>query len=404
MTTIFNARTHFSIGESLMKPEELVAQASEKGANAVVLSDTMTVCGLPQFMQEAKKKEITPIIGARLRIVEVLYKDRAGKKKYRPYYLRAIALTQKGYNAIVEILSLSFDDDHFYAVPRLLLSDVISLFSHLSHDDIIVTLGDAYGAISHGKCDAVIEALQAAGIRVALDVVVSSLPYYVRNAHEAIRLHKKYNVDVLPQHPASYSDGSKAESFDLMRTIAANLSISPLSARDQTKDWVLKPVSEFGPDMVAMFEASQKRFGGERDDMLSAIKSGLTAIKRLPEEAKFRWEKQEPSLPKMADDHFSALQQKCAEGWKTRLAVPMFGYKPDDLSVYRDRLIYELKVLRDKKFEAYFLLVSEIVNFSKSNGPSTSLILLTLLVTIFSSKCSGKGNWMMIPLTLLLLF
>ena len=78
-----------------------------------------------------------------------------------------------------------------------------------------------------------------------------------------------------------------------------------------------------------------------------------------------------PCLPKMADDEFLSLVNGCKAGWRERFSQEVWGHQPtaDELATtYKERLAFELGVLRKMNFSGYFLLVQEIVNWAKDNG------------------------------------
>ena len=114
-----NCRSHFSLGESLLTPSQIVDLYAAKGATAIALTDTARISGMPEFVSACKAKSIKPIIGARLRIVNELTMDRDSKKTNKPYYLRVLIKTEPGYRALLKLLSRSFDENHFYEVRKV---------------------------------------------------------------------------------------------------------------------------------------------------------------------------------------------------------------------------------------------------------------------------------------------
>lgn len=370
MTVVLNTRSHFSIGESLLRPKQIVEEAVKAGVSAIALSDTMTVCAMPELFNSAKEQGVKAIIGVRLRIVDELFTERKLRRKFRPYYLRAIALTKGGFDAISALLSRSHQEDHFYEVPRLLLSDVVEILGSAPAGSVLVTLGDTYSAISAGKGRLVATALLEKGCRVGVDLTVSTQPYFIRHAYESLLIAQELDLEVLLGRPSLYDSPGKSPSLDLMRCIAANMTMSDLSARDQAKDWVVKSPKMLTPEIREMFDVLRARYGAATPhlDLNRALEKAIFGLGKITADATYSWDKQLPTLPKMADDHFSDLVRRCVDGWDKRLKTVVFGYQPEDLEPYRRRLQYELGVLRDKAFEPYFLLVAEIVNWSKSNG------------------------------------
>lgn len=353
-----------------MRPEGLVTKAKEGGWKSVVLTDTMTISALPSFMSAASKEGVKGIVGARLRIVDKLWENDAERKIYKPYHLRFIALTEKGMKTLMLMLSKSFEGANFFKVPKLLLSDVVEFASGLSEEDAVITFGDTYSAISANRSDDVLKALKGVGPRLAVDVLPISTAHFVRQNKIALDLANENDLMILMSSLPLYDDTEKADSLDLMGAISLNVSVSPLSSRNYHRDWTVKTEKETFALFVQMIADIERRYPGHFDIEASKemAKNAFQSSRLLSDLATYTWEKMQPSLPKMADDEFVALKNACSEGWKKRLGTEVFGYKPDDLKVYRDRLVFELGILHRLKFEAYFLLVAEIVNWSKSNG------------------------------------
>lgn len=372
MVGLFNVKTYFSLGESLVKPGEVVSLAKKVGASSVVVTDTMSVCAMPDILTHAKKEGMKAIIGTRLRIYDKLFRSRDEKKKFRPYHVRVLALSDKGMGAIFNVLSKAFDEDHFYEVPRLLIEDVISAFATCGKEDVVITLGDSASILTTQYADSFVEELQAkTGVDVAVDIVTEDTPYFMRHNFESMRLARKYGLKVFIESPVHYDESSKADSLDVMRCIANNLSFNGMAARDTVTDWVPKGAADTVARSVEVLMKANGRFGDgsvSKDDIKDIVRSSFHYMKEVEDRITYEWKTMPPALPKMTDDDFAALKEECAKGWQTRLGNEVFGYKPTDLTPYRERLVHELKLIKSKNFSAYFLLVAKITKWCSENG------------------------------------
>lgn len=356
-----NARSHFSVGESLARPQVLAQQAIEAGIPALLLTDTMTVSGMPELFSAAKGKGLQPIIGCRLRVVESLDKERKAKKRNPPYFLRAIVLDERGWRTLLSLLSLAFDEDHFYEVPRLLLDEVVQA---CAQGGLVLTLGDAYGALERGKAQGVIDACRAHDVPLYADLCSSGTPLSLRLAKEALLLQDE-GIPTLISRWALYEDPSQADSLDVMGAIARNGKLGPISSRHAVRTHAIGAAS-LSDEVVALRDALQARYPGEA--WTPRINEALRATNALPAKTSFTWSKMEPSLPVMAEDEFAELVRLCKLGWARRFSGPVFGHVPDPAHIpaYKAQLAHELGVIRKLGFSAYFLLVTEIVLWAKS--------------------------------------
>jgi len=370
-----NARSHFSLGESLATPKELVEAAAKAGLTAICLTDTMTVSGMPELFTAAQKAGVKPMIGVRLRIVPELVRDKklAKRQRAQSYFLRALILDETGWTKTLGLLSTAFDEEHFYERPRLLLRDVLEAYRG---GGVVLTLGDAYSALQAGTGKAVGEGCRDYGIPLYADLSLSLTPLAVRTAYDALTFGDRYADELgimvwpLISPPALYTETSQADSLDMMGAVASNRPWSELSPRHPYRAHVVRPVRELGAQMLAMAKALQARYGSSVEHWREKLVVALKRTQALPGDASFTWDKQAPSLPKMSDNEFAALVKACTDGWTARFDRQVFGHSPGpaDLDAYRDRLRHELRVVKQLGFSAYFLLVAEITGWAKAQG------------------------------------
>lgn len=376
MAGLFNARTVFSPGESLITPEELVGSAASFGASSVIVTDTMNICALPELMTAAKKKGVKGIIGTRLRVYDHFFTSKAEKKslreKARPYFMRCIALSEKGVSKLFEILSLAYEESNFFEVSRLSVDDIVKVFADCSKSDIVLTLGDTYSAAQRKNASEIIEKIQEnTGVCLCVDVTAATSPYFVRHNAVSVSLARKYNLGIIASSPVFYGNKEKAEPLNVMKSVVSPFVYDDMSAKDTVTNWTPKPPKEAFEVVIESLKLATQRFDDfslSKAEIVSTVKKIIADMAEIEQAAVFTWQKSEPSLPKMYDDDFAELKRQCAIGWKNRLGKEIFGYKPEDMSVYKERLVYELKMIKEKNFSSYFLLVARVTSWCQDNG------------------------------------
>lgn len=363
-----NARSHFSIGESLATPAELVQAAVDAKLSSVCLTDTMSVTGMPELFTAAVKAGIKPMIGVRLRVVRELTHSRAEAKRDRGHFLRALILDEKGWEKTLGLLSLAFDADHFYERPRLLLRDVLEAYRG---GGAIITLGDAYGALGAGQAIETIEGCREHGIPLYADLTLSPTPRAVRTAYDALTLADTHGIPALISPPALYTRKDQADSLDLMAAVASNFPFDERSARHPFREHVVRDLPNLAALMAGMAKALHARYGSSVARWQEKLVAALKTTRVCANDFSFTWDKMPPSLPRMDPvDEFAALVRACTEGWKARFLREVFGHRPTstDLDAYKARLAHELGVIKRLGFAPYFLLVAEITTWAKSQG------------------------------------
>lgn len=371
MRTMLSCRTDFSVGESILNADALVAEAVKLGQVAIAITDTMSVTGMIEFTNAAKKKNIKPIIGVRLRLTDdPTWRPGDGeKKKHMPpeYHLTLYALTEKGMLAIYRLLSLANSDARFYYVSKLGFDDLYAELA-LNRNDLAVSLGEENSVLVHPNIDAITEKLASLCANVFAPMIAINTPYFGRVNEISSRLIDKFGVKPLLIRPALYKSG-EADAQEIMAAITDGHKISDPWFR-----------SRFNRDMHCLDSAemvTEIKKAAAHLSVRGVAKAGVhfreAALNSLilANLVTYQWSKAPVSLPKMAPDEFAAVRDACIVGWKERFDKPVFGHQPgagDLAAIYKPRLAYELSILKKLGFSGYFLLVQDIVQFAKRSG------------------------------------
>lgn len=375
MHAILAARSNFSIGESILTVERLVDAAVEVGATSVALTDTMSVTALIEFTQICKKADIKAIIGCRLRLVDdpTWRKPKGEKAKTPPeYFLTYYVLSEKGLLALFKLLTLANSESHFYTNAKLGFSDLFDALSALSAEDVAIASSDVSSVFHHAQAVEILQkcsdALSASNVFLTLSPV--NTPLFDTLNKKAIYAARTLGLPTLVTRPLYYGK-DEADAAEVMNAISSNTALSSLWHKSPAfRD--LHPMTL--PDLLEECKGSIKRLiaRGETAAIVSgAFKQGLRETDRLVDMVKYEWKKAPVSLPTMAADEFGAVVAECKKGWTERFSDQVFGHKPDKIDLettYKERLKYELTVLKNLNFSGYFLLVQDVVRFAKSNG------------------------------------
>ncbi|MTH61094.1 DNA polymerase III subunit alpha [Paracoccus litorisediminis] len=378
MHTLLACRSDFSIGESILTPDEIVEAATALGQTVVGLTDTMSVTGLVSLSQAAKKAGIKPIIGVRLRISEDAKwrpnKDLKEKKKDMPksFFATVYIRSEAGLKAVYRLLTLANSETHFYYHAMLDWPDVQSELMALQSSDYALVLGDEQGIYQHAAFDDIradcITLMNHYGHAIYLPIVAVNTPYYGRINKLSIETHRSYGLPLLAIRPAYY-DAGHADAQEVMAAVCENAKASDGYFRSRfNRDMHPMNAQDFVAEAMKAAQHLIKRGVPDAGSMMS--KAVLTTM-GFADGVTYLWAKQPPSLPKLADDEYAALVAECQKGFLDRFKAPMFGHTPsaqEQMQTYLPRLQYELGVLKKLGFAPYFLTVQNIVRFSKSNG------------------------------------
>ncbi len=356
--------TDFSIGQSLLTTEKLVASAKAMGLEKIVVADDMTISCLIQLQRAAKAEGIDAMIGVKFRCYQdPTAKKKAGEKYENPYVaVKIFAKDEEGQKTIYKILTKANSEERYYYNARGCFDDLKEL------RNCIVTYGDLFG-ITDRKQASKIQLDPSCSLYAEFCPI--NTPYWDRvNKERFATLYDDRVKGTVLSYPAMYATLEEADSMTPLKAVCTNTNIkSPFLPHQYVRDFAI----ERAPTLEADFEKMKGRIsvGVPAYPMKPFLKLGeALEANDFHAEPFFKFEKHAPCLPEMAEDAFAEVVRQCKEGWKTRLFTKRLGYCPDasQLPVYKERLAYELSIIKKMGFSNYFLVVADLVNWSKNNG------------------------------------
>lgn len=351
-------QTHFSVGESIIDPEEGVKLASEAGYTHVALADTMSVSALISATKQGKKSGVKVIPGVTLRV----------KNPYVEWgylYPRVYVHTEAAMKRLYALLSNTEKDRDWHYVTLEKMLDALD-------SDMTVASGVVYGlygsSLTVAQRDEVIakivDRVGGNSINFMVDVAAVNTPAYaIQNAYGINATAGKEWVTAI-NPVALYARPGDHDARDVMGALLARRKISMGTMRwFPSHDRYIKSPEE----VIAEVEKSLALAGTIGTECHTQYMASYIAPV-FPYE--YFWEKSGPAMPQMAPDEFEELKAQCKARFANRIMRPVFGYQPDkaDLPKYVERLKYELDILGKMGFSGYFLLVADLVQWSKDNG------------------------------------
>jgi DNA polymerase III subunit alpha len=364
VNTLLNVRTHFSLGESVMQPDNIVQAAQDLGLSRIAICDTMSISGLVEVSKPAKEAGIAVHCGVRLRIVAEAFLNEK-KSRDETFYVKVFPKSFAGLQSIMRLLSRANEPDRFYYHAQLTAQDVIQWA--LTSPDVVFTTGDAETPFTHRDGPAFLDHLvEVAPVFAELCPVQTA--YFDRLNIEATRWGRRVNARFLVTMPTFYPKGEQtAYKINMAIQSRGNLRNGNTVSESPFDGFWAHTEAELRERVYDTLLRLDKRGGGDS----LAWDDGVENTKIFLDHASYVWEKQPISLPVLAPDANAALQSAAVAGMKSRLARPTFGHTPTPTEVrdhYIPRLKYELQVLKDLDFATYFLLVANLVGWAKSQG------------------------------------
>jgi DNA polymerase-3 subunit alpha len=347
--THLHVHSHYSLLDGLGKIPDLVSRAKELGMTSLALTDHGVMYGAIEFYEECKKQEIKPIIGVEAYIAPRKMTDKDAKVDTRYYHLILLAKNDTGYKNLLKIVTASHLKGYYYK-PRI-DKDFLR-----EHADGLIALSACMG----GEVPS---------------LAVSSK----KKATEAIKFYQevfgKDNFFLELQFHPDYPDQNKANeklielAKDLNVPLVATNDIHYVRKDDKDAHEILLAV-QTGKDYDDESRMTLKEFDlsmnspEEMADHFKDLPEALENTQKIAEKCNLEIQLGKTIMPKFeVPKSFTAetyLKKLCEEGAKNR-----YG---EITKVVKERLDYELSIITKCKFEDYFLIVSDYVNFARSSG------------------------------------
>ncbi|MDR2587356.1 MAG: DNA polymerase III subunit alpha [Coriobacteriales bacterium] len=344
--------TEYSLLDGATKVEAMARRAAEFEMPAIAITDHGYMYGVPAFSNACAKAGIKPIIGCEIYFTpdSELRRDR----KPELYHMILLAKNPQGYHNLVKIVS-SAAVDGFYYKPRVTFE---SLQQHA--DGLIATSACLLGIVpkmllNNQREDALLWAERFAGIFAPGD-------FYIEMQDQGMQLREGVS-----QHQLNVQLNELAQELGL-KTVAAN-DMHYLRQEDSAMQDIMLCIgtgSKFDDTDRMRFSNDQFYMKSEQE-MREALKHFPEACSTTLEiaekcEVKLSRDIILPSIPlPEGENNESMLRKETEAGLKKLYGEPL----PPEVV---ERFEQEYKVICDKGFPAYFLVVQEFTRWAKQNG------------------------------------
>jgi len=346
--THLHLHTEYSLLDGVAKIDPLVKKVKEAGMTACAITDHGVLFGAFNFMQACNYAGIKPIIGCEVYVAERTRFDKQAGIDNRRYHTTLLAKNQIGYHNLLKMASLA-QTEGFYYKPRV----DKELMEKYSEGIIALTgcMGSPFNrAIAEGNIAKAEKWLQFL-IHTYKDVYV-----------ELMRTNYKANDDLLPIQL------KLAEKYKLPITATCDSHyVEQEDFRIQEIAWCISDGTKLNDPNRRQY-VTQEFYVKKPDQMNELFKDLPEAIENtmkiadIVEEYKIVFDRIQPEYPDIPKGKTAKemLREKAFAGAKVR-----YGKMTDEL---KKRIEYELKIIHDKGYDDYFLVVEDYCNWARSQG------------------------------------
>ncbi|HOA47728.1 MAG TPA: DNA polymerase III subunit alpha [Candidatus Pacearchaeota archaeon] len=348
--THLHVHTHYSLLDGLPKIDDLLNYVKKLGMDSVAITDHGAMYGVIEFYQKAKKAGIKPIIGEEFYIAKEEMEQKRPNIDNEKYHLILLAKNFTGYQNLVKLTTKAWLEG-FYYKPRI---DEKTLKEH--SEGLICLSACLQGKIPRLVLAGKLE--EAEKLALKYQEIFGKDNFYLELQHHPhipeqqkannalILLSKKLNIPLVATNDVHYLKKDDAEAQDILMLVNTGADPNdPERLTMSSDDFSLKSPEE----MMKDFESTP---------------DSITNTQKIVDSCNLEIDLYKTNLPyfkvpngKTPDEY---LKELCLEGLKKRNLA--------NIKKAKERLEYELSVIKQTGFASYFLIVADFVNWAKNNG------------------------------------
>ena len=346
MFTHLHVHTEYSLLDGMCRIPQLVERAKEMGMDSLAITDHGVMYGAIQFYLAAKDAGIKPIIGCEVYIAQDSRFSRDANERNRSH-LVLLAKNQTGYRNLIQLTAKAHLEGFYYR-PRL---DKELLQQY--HQGLIALSacvgGEVPRLILGGQLD---QAKQAAlwykqtFDDFYLEIQRQPIPELEQINQGLIAISNELDIPLVATNDVHYINQEDASAHDLLLCIGTNSSIYD--------DKRIKMAGDF-------FYLKSPQ---EMTELYHDIPQAVENTGRIAEMCNLKLEFGRLHLPEI-----DLPEEKTADQFLANLCYQgLPRYYPKPTPEIKQRLDYELDVIKKTQFANYFLVVWDIISFTKEHN------------------------------------
>jgi len=354
----------FSYLDGFQLPKVHVERAAEIGMGAMALTEHGNVSSHVQLETAARKIGVKPLFGC-----EVYTGSVGDNRTQRKNHLTILAEDQSGYSNLLSVVTQGWSD--FYYEPTV-SGDTLA-----KHSKGLVVLSGCTGSqlatsLIGGKNVPVEEASYQRGKNVArrfkrtfgdgyyLEVQMFPELENVRRLNKMIaQLSVDLKIPLVATGDVHYTRPGESDIQQILHNVRGG---GRTTLEEQARNWgydvpLCPPLTDAA--VLRRLRGTGLTTAQARQALHATEEIAARCTVNIPKLPQLRF-----PLPSGYRDTHDVWRQWIAEGWKFRGCG---GLPPKELKRYRERLAYEMDIIERKDFIDYFLIVSDLVKWSKDN-------------------------------------
>ena len=344
-----HVHTEYSLLDGSNKIKEYVKRVKELGMDSAAITDHGVMYGVIDFYRAAKEAGIKPILGCEVYVAPNSRFDKeltGGDDRY--YHLVLLAENNTGYANLMKIVSKGFTEGYYYK-PRVDM-EILNRY----HAGIIALSACLAGEVARNIQKGLIDEAKKAALKYQecfgkgnffLELQDHGIPAQHTVNTALLSISKELDIPLVATNDVHYTYREDEKPHDILLCIQTG---KKLADEDRMR-------YEGGQYYVK----SEEEMKGLFPYAWEAVENTQSIADRCNVEIEFGVTKLPHFEVPEGYDSWGYLNKLCDDGLKERY--------PEDDGTLRERLDYELGIIKRMGYVDYFLIVWDFINYAKSN-------------------------------------
>lgn len=346
--THLHLHTEYSLLDGACRLDNVIDRAIELGQDSLAITDHGVMYGVVDFYKKAKAKGIKPIIGCEVYVASRTRHDKVYALDSERYHLVLLCKNNIGYQNLIKMVSESWTSG-FYTKPRI-DRELLEKYN----DGIIALSGCLAGEIPQALMRGDYEGAKNTALwyknifgdgNYYLEIQNHGLKEQLAIEPQLIQLSKETDIPLVATNDAHYVNKEDSKIQKVLICIQTNKTIDEDTGFDfQTEEFYLKSEDEMR-------------------ELFSHIPEAIDNTQIIADKCNVEFEFGNTKLPDFdvpeGKDHFEWLRERSIDGF-------FYRYGEEYEKSYFERLEYELDVIKNMGYVDYFLIVSDFIDYAKS--------------------------------------
>lgn len=345
-----HVHTEYSLLDGVCRLGRLCAVAKERGQNAIAITDHGNLFGAVDFYKAAKKEGIKPIIGCEVYVAARSRFDKVHGVDSDRHHLILLCKNETGYKNLTKMVSKAWVDG-FYTKPRIdreLIEQyhegLICLSACLAGEiPKLIMSGDLISAEETARW---YQKVFGEG-NYYLELQNHGIPEQAKVNDSLVKISESTGIPLVCTNDVHFIDPEDAKTQKVLICIATNKTVNDENALEFDSDRFYLKTEE---EMCELFDY---------------VPEAIENTQKIADMCNFDFEFGKTKLPNFTVpdcvSHFDYMRNICYKGLSER-------YGENQKKEYKDRLEYELSVIKNMGYIDYFLIVADFISYAKNHG------------------------------------